>query len=291
MSRFRVSSASFALGFTVAMLLLGAPFARAEAELAFKSHGKAVKTLPRADVEKLLPPAEVTTFEFLEAKENRYRAIPFAALLTKIYGEAWKKEEEILFTCADGYQPSVPVAKVLKFGGLLAVARTDQDKFSLVNHLENNKQVDLGPYYLVWDNLKFPELKDEGATDQPYQVVGVDLIKFSDRFPALAPHGDASVAAKRGFLVFRRSCLSCHVINGEGGAKAALELNYPVSITEYWQEKYLGAWIENPKSVRYGTTMPPIQIAAKDRKEAVADVIAYLKAMAKNKVAPKAVAP
>lgn len=252
----------------------------------FRDHGKQIKAMSSAEISAAVAPVDVKTYEFLERAERSYKAIPFAALLTKVYGERWTRAEEILFTCADGYQPSVPVAKVRDFPGYLAFARNDQAAFSLVNQLEAGKKVDLGPYYLVWDNLKHPELKDEGANDQPYQVVAVDLIQFADRFPALAPKRDASDAARRGFLAFRRNCLSCHTINGDGGARAGLELNYPVSVSEYWQEKYLAQWLDRPQSLRFSATMPPVNLQAKDRTTLIGDLIAYLKAMAQNKVAP-----
>src|SRR5262249_20581424 len=159
---------------------------------------------------------------------------PFDALLTKIYGDKWKAAEEILFTCADGYQPSVPVAKVKDYSAYLAVARKGQPEFTMTNRFQNNQKVELGPFYLVWDNISRPALKDEGASDQPYQVVGVDLIEFKDKFPAMAPilvKGIDANAAKRGFLAFRKHCITCHTINGQGGNKGP-ELNYPVSVVE-----------------------------------------------------------
>jgi cytochrome c2 len=274
--------------FFLASLLVFATSARAdEFAFAFKDHGKPVKSLSKDELAKAAPPVDVKTFEFLESGERSYKVLPLAALLTKVYGDGWKKAEEILFTCADGYQPSVPVAKVKDFPGYLAFARNDQPEFTLVNRMEADKKVELGPYYLVWDNLTRPELKAEGANDQPYQVVAIDLIQFADHFPLLAPKKGAGEAATRGFLAFRRNCLSCHTINGDGGAKAALELNYPLNVTEYWQEKALKKWLDKPQSVRFGATMPPVNPENKDRLKLIDDVVAYLKAMAKNKVEPR----
>src|SRR4051794_1973263 len=74
--------------------------------LVFKDHGKEVKSLSQDEVTALAAPAALTTYETLEAKENRYKALPLSALLTKVYGDRWKKADEVLVTCADGYQPS-----------------------------------------------------------------------------------------------------------------------------------------------------------------------------------------
>src|SRR4051812_12976231 len=100
--------------------------------LSFRDHGKAIKAMTSAEIAKATPPVDVTTFEFLENGERSYKAVAFSDLLTKVYGEAWKNAEEVLFTCADGYQPSVPVAKVREFPAYLAFARNDQAEFSLV---------------------------------------------------------------------------------------------------------------------------------------------------------------
>lgn len=260
----------------------------ADGDLSFKDHGKLVKAAPRAELDKLLPLADVKTFEHHEDAFRDWSAFPFAELLTKVYGEKWKTAEELLFTCSDGYQPSVPVAKLKEFSAYLAVARKDQPEFTMTNRFQNGAKVVLGPYYLVWDNVGRPELKAEGAADQPYQVVAVDLIEFKDRFPALAPiivKGVDTKAAKRGFLAFRKHCITCHTVNGEGGQKGP-ELNYPVSVMELWKEAWLRKWIENPAAIRWNTTMPPLQVAEKEKAKVTSEIVAYLRAMEKNKVKP-----
>ncbi len=66
----------------------------------------------------------------------------------------------------------------------------------------------------------------------------IDLISFSERFPNMSPPKNSSEKAKKGFLAFHKYCLSCHTINGEGGEKS-IELNYPVSVTEYIKASWL----------------------------------------------------
>src|SRR5262249_3575946 len=144
----------------------------------------------------------VRTHEFHEGKERLYRAVPMARLLRAVYGDAWKKADEILFTCADGYQPSIPVVKFLQHPGYLAVARADQERFTLVNKLQNHQLVALVPSPLVGDTRTPPALKNGGASPQPYQVVGLDLIDFATKSPGMAPPAGASAQARRGFLAF-----------------------------------------------------------------------------------------
>ncbi|MGH7799846.1 MAG: c-type cytochrome [Thermodesulfobacteriota bacterium] len=90
---------------------------------------------------------------------------------------------------------------------------------------------------------------------------------------------------KKGFLGFRQYCLACHTINGEGGGKS-VELNYPVSVTEYIKESWLIRWIDSPTSIRFNTTMPRLNPKANNRETIIKDIIAYLNEMKNNKRKP-----
>jgi len=72
--------------------------------------------------------------------------------------------------------------------------------------------------------------------------------------------------------------MACHTINGQGGGKAP-ELNYPVSVTEYFKPEYLKQWIDSPASLRYNTTMPALAAEIPEREKVIAEIIAYLTAM------------
>jgi mono/diheme cytochrome c family protein len=254
-------------------------------EMVFKNHGKVVKTLSLEQIEKLIPAKTVMVFEPHESENREYIGFPVNALFTEVYGEEWKSSEEILLTCSDGYQPSIPCARFKEYPTYLVYGRADKKEFTLVNKLQNNELVELGPFYLVWDNLKHPELKAEGSEGWPYEVTTIELINFSDRFPYMSPPKKSSEAVKNGFLAFRKHCMTCHTINGEGGGKS-VELNYPVNVTEYFKESWLTKWIDNPTSIRYNTAMPALNPNSKDRETTIRTIIAYLKAMKDNKQKP-----
>jgi cytochrome c2 len=264
-------------------LLLSSKTAWSE-EIVFKNHGRPVKVLTLEQIEKILPATIVIVSEPHESENRRYKGFPANALFTAVYGEDWNKAEEILFTCADGYQPSMPSARFEKYPSYLVYSSPDKREFVLRNRLQNNELVELGPFYLIWDNLKHPELQAEGGSGWPYQVTTIDLISFSDRFPNMAPQ-KSSEEVKNGFLSFRTHCMNCHTINGEGGGKS-VELNYPVSVTEYINEPWLIRWIDNPTSIRYNTTMPRLNPNAEDRETIIKNIIAYLNAMKNNKREP-----
>jgi len=256
----------------------------AETKIFFRLGGADVARLSLRQIRAKVPPVAIAVHEPHEAKDVTYRGIPTVALLDAVLGPGWREREELLFTCADGYQPSIPVSEVLARESVLSFERVGEKRFGLVNRLQGGEEVALGPLYLVWNNKKHPELLKSGATGWPYQVVGVDAYTYLERFGAMAPPDSAGEEAKRGFQAFRKHCFTCHTVNGAGGLKN-VELNYPVSVTELFKEEWLLKWILDPSSIRWKTKMPTLEV---ENKEQVArEIVAYLKVMAGNKKQPK----
>lgn len=249
-----------------------------EAFIEFKNPDGLVKSLKPAKLNTLARQKTLKVFEVHEGRERQYQVYPAQSVFDQIFGSDWRAADEIIFTCQDGYQPSIPVAKFLTYDAYLAVASADNSPFTLSNALQNHEVVALGPAYLIWDNLKSPALLDEGASDMPYQIVGIELASFAMRFAGMFPPADVSTETRQGFLHFRKYCMACHTINGQGGGKAP-ELNYPVSVTEYFKPGYLKQWIDNPASLRYNTTMPALATEIPEREQVITEIIAYLTAM------------
>ncbi|KXK35509.1 c-type cytochrome [Nitrosomonas europaea] len=249
-----------------------------EALIEFKNLDGLVKSLKPEELNTLARQKTLKVFEVHEGRERQYKVYPAQSVFDLMFGSSWRTADEIIFTCQDGYQPSIPVAKFLTYDAYLAVASADNKPFTLSNALQNHEVVALGPAYLIWDNLKSPALLDEGASDMPYQIASIELASFAARFPEMLPPAGASTETRRGFLHFRKYCMACHTINGHGGGKAP-ELNYPVSVTEYFKPGYLKQWIDNPASLRYNTTMPALAAAIPEREKVIEEIIAYLTAM------------
>jgi mono/diheme cytochrome c family protein len=267
------------LGFTATALLCFFATAAFGQELTIKKNGKPLTKVPLVDLTKNA--VEVTVNDPVENDQIKYMAVPAASFLKKVYGKDWDTAEEVLFTCVDGFQPSIPKSVFDSAPSYFAFQRSGHTQFVVKKTAENNKIVGLAPLYLIWDTSKTPV---DGAF-WPYQVTTVDIIKFADKFPKLAPRAQNSESVKRGFLAFRSQCLSCHTINGQGG-KAGPELNYPVNVTEYYNERWLKKWIDKPSNIRFNTTMPAFSPDLKDRSRVIDDLVNYLKAMAKNKIKP-----
>ncbi len=254
----------------------------------FKNKSEIVRMLDLHELDKLAPVSYLKIFEVHEKRTRIYQAYPARYLLDQVFGKKWRMAEEIVFLCADGYQPSIPVTKFLAYDAYFAFASADDSPFMLNNVLQNNEMVRLEPLYLVWDNLKASELLEEGAADMPYQIKGIELTSFAARFPVLFPPVNASQEVQRGFLHFRKHCIACHTINGQGGGKAP-ELNYPLSVTEYIKPEYLKRWIDDPSSIRYNTTMPALTAEISAREKVIEELIAYLKAISTVKRLPGAI--
>ncbi len=249
------------------------------AELAFARHARPVARHDRAALERLAEAATVRVLEPYEGREVAFRALPFDGVLDAIYGPDWRAEEELLFTCRDGYQPTVPVARVLAHRAWLAFDRADQPGFAIRKRESGeHKRVELGPFYLVWENLDDPKIRQEWDYGWPYQLVGVDLIRAAERYPKLAPPEDASASVREGFAAFRIHCSKCHALNGEGG-RIGPELNAASSPVEYRDRDWLRDWIEDPSRIRPDARMPALNPELPDRGRTVDAILDYLEAM------------
>ena len=259
--------------------LLPGAASRAEAgELAFALHSEPLASRSLDALQRAVAPATVRVFEPYEASEVEFRALPFDQVLDAIYTPSWRDEEELLFTCSDGYQPTVPVQRALAHRAWLAFERVDQEGFTIRKRESGSlKQVALGPFYLIWENLDDAEVRQEADYGWPYQLVGVDLIRRSDRFPKMAPPEGAPAEVLAGFAAFRVHCSKCHKLNGEGGAIGP-ELG-AAGGGAHRDRSWLRDWIEDPSRIRPGSRMPPLNPALPDRARTVAEILSYLEAM------------
>jgi cytochrome c2 len=222
----------------------------------------------------------VRVLEPYEEREVEFMALPLAPVLDAVYGATWRTDDELLFTCRDGYQPTVPVARVLAHEAFLAFERPGARAFT-IHKFESGRHQDVpvDPFYLIWENVADAQMRAEGDYGWPYQLVGVELIRSRERFPRMAPPASAPDEVQRGFAAFRIHCSRCHTVNGEGG-RVGPELNSPASPAGGRDPAWLRAWIADPNRVAPGTRMEPLNPALPDRDAVIASLIAYLQAIA-----------
>lgn len=267
------------------MLLLGTA-APTPGAIRFARHSESVATLSVAEIEAVVPAQTMRVFDPYEEREIPFRAFRLTAVLDAVYSPGWRREEEVLFTCRDGYQPTLPVQRLREHAAWLAYAREDQADFAIEKfEAGERRRIDLSPFYLVWENIEDVDVRYEGDYGWPYQLVGIDLIRVSARFPRMIPPDDASQEARAGFIAFRIYCSRCHAINGEGGSVGP-ELNVAANPVEYRDREWLRRWIEDPSSILATARMPPLNPALPDRQRTVSQLIAYLEAMSRHKQPP-----
>lgn len=257
-----------------------------ERSLMFLDHSKPVATRTLEELNREIEPLEVEVFEPHQRTKMAFAALPLPQVLDDAYGDIWREREAIVFTCRDGYEPTIAVRRVLNHSAFLALNRLDQAEFTIVEARDGARQeVDLGPFYVIWENLDDAKIRAEDDYGWPYQVVRIELVSFQDRFAEMVPGEEASDRIWAGFDSFVVHCSRCHAINGHGGSVGP-ELNYPANPTEYMREDWLRRWIDDPTSMRRNPAMPPLNRNLPNRKRAIDDIVSYLEAIASRKVEP-----
>ena len=270
------------------LLLLGgvaSSCADVPARLAFERHSEPVAMRDLERLRAAVPAQPVSVFDPYEERAVEFEAFAFDAVLDAVYGRGWRDEEEVLFRCRDGYQPTVPVERILAHRAWLAFARRDRNDFTLRKRESGVvKRIELAPFYLVWDNLEDPALRADGDYGWPYQLIALNMIRARDHFPKMAPAASAPAAVQAGFGAFRVHCSRCHTINGEGGSIGP-ELNGAAPAVEVRDAAWLRRWIDEPSRVLETARMPRINPTLPDRERVIDDIIHYLQAMAAARAA------
>jgi len=132
----------------------------------------------------------------------------------------------------------------------------------------------IAPFYIVYTDVPAKDV----TFKWPYNLVKISLSAASKELAVLFPKDDDTQV--KGFELFKVNCLTCHSLNKVGG-KMGPELNYPKSVTEYWQVDQIKQFVKAPTSFRNECKMPAVtHLTDKELDE----IVNYLKYMAKHKV-------
>lgn len=233
--------------------------------------GGKLRTYSLQELRQKLPLSHVTNVDPVYKTKKTFLGFPLKRVI-ELAGPIPTDLDELSFTAKDGYSPSIALKEALTENGVIA--------FNLEPALQNGKKLDLNPFYLVWEH----EEKVSEHFPRPYQLVKIELIKFTDKFKEVFPkelEGDNK--ARSGFKLFREYCLRCHTINAIGGSLGP-ELNSPNNVLEYWNKDKLKSFIKNPNAFRANSKMPMVaEIKDKD----IDLILEYFEAMKAHKNAPK----
>ncbi|MEM8865029.1 MAG: TIGR03792 family protein [Planctomycetota bacterium] len=209
-------------------------------------------------------------------RDKRYQAINLRDFLAAKLDleELEDGETTLVFVCSDGYEPSMPLSKVLKNDGWLAIRDLDApegEQWSPASY--GVREVVFEPSYLVWPDAP----RHNPSFQWPH---GLETIRVKNKdpfrevaFPRTAPEHAA------GFKAFKVNCSKCHMLNGVGGDMGP-ELNVPKNITEYWSPEDVKAFTLDPESFRAGSPMPAMDYLGEETVDAI---VAYLQHMANEK--------
>jgi mono/diheme cytochrome c family protein len=226
----------------------------------------------------------VQTIEVVEPHETtqhqktrvKYLGWPVEVVLDHLFGADWRKAGlDVEFRALDGYVSRIPVERFDEYPAYLVFDSLDRSGFAIDNPMQNEKDVPLGPYYLVWDNIRHPDLLADGGTYWPYQVS--EVLVSEARLESLLPGKMREQYAKEA-AVAQKYCLSCHVINGYGGEK------WPIDLVEHVKDmkaEDFKRWVLTPNTVKPGTTMPalPEQMSEYEREALAQRIFDYLSAL------------
>ncbi len=225
------------------------------ATLVFRAAGGKETALAKSELRARCGPRTVTVLDPYYQAPRRFVACPLERVFELGLGAppAAFASEDFLLVALDGYTRTTAGSQLAEGGAFVALDDADrvargESGFDPIDR----RQVDAGPFYMIWTG---PGRNDAHRYPWPYELARIEVVRFEERFPHTVPAGAAEGSpARRGFAVFRRECVSCHAVNGEGGSVGP-ELNVPKSVAEYRDAAWIKAYVRDPSAIRY-TSMP-----------------------------------
>ena len=211
--------------------------------------------------------------------EIEYLGWPAVLVFDHLFGKKWRQQNgEIEFRTLDGYVSRIDIGKFDKDRAYLVFGIKGNKPFVIDNIAQNERDVSLAPYYLVWDNIGSQRLVENGSSDWPYQVNSL-AINLGSKL-ALLP-GEMRLRYSSHANLTKKHCLTCHQVNGYGGDKSPIDLL--TSISKYSADSYT-SWILNPSIQKPNTTMPPLLSSAplSERQETAKRIYDYLQELSRN---------
>ena len=224
-----------------------------------------------------IPTRDVEVDDQVYKRTMRYRGYPLADVMRQNFKDVDKTAAtgaELVLRAADGYAPSMDLAKALNGDGVIAfrdLARPENDPWE--PFLQGKERITPAPFYLVWPGVD----PDDATYKWPYQLVEIEIQSFPQRFGAAVPKATAGGGdrARRDFAAAQMSA-----VNLVGGDLAP-ELNVPKNVTEYWRPADIKALVRDASSYRARSKMPPFAHLSDADLDAL---LHYLEAMKRQKI-------
>lgn len=208
-------------------------------------------------------------------KTKKFNALPLKELMEKYSSmeNLTAADIKVVFECEDGYKPEMPLEKLLSAKAFLAISDVEAPKGREWEQIfKDGHEMKAEPFYVIYEDVS-PE---DGSYKWPYNLVKIHFAPLHENDAALMPKDKIAMA---GYELFKNRCQTCHAINKIGG-KMGPELNYPKSVTEYWETDDLKAFIQNPANYRNDVKMPSLGIKPEEANE----IVKYLTYMSEHKL-------
>jgi len=240
----------------VALLLIFsfAPIVTAEEQdpsLIFQVSNRQVKQLSLSEMKSKLKAHEIEFVDPMYGKKKRYEGFSLRDVIELGFGGKWRRPDytDIAFIALDGYEAVSDISKIKEPGGIIVFRALDSSGWEPIG----KKQQDPGPFYLVWTG---EEQTTQNGYPWPWQLAGVNLLRFKDAFPGVYPAGaEVTSGAYSGYEIFKAQCVRCHAMNRQGG-KVGPDLNAPRGIITYRSEFMIKELIKHPPPQCRYTYMP-----------------------------------
>ncbi|MEM8887838.1 MAG: cytochrome c [Bacteroidota bacterium] len=227
------------------------------------------------DLEEVFKEIPPDLIEEVELKDRALKqALTFQAVSLETIFNFWQGDRELdepntslVFTCKDGYSPSMSLSDMHGKGGFITLGiKNSAGGYSWPDSIAE----EFAPLYLVWKDL------EEGVRGYPwpYGLTQMKLKNTRNTFAAALPEADAGL--DKGYKTFKLYCMKCHQINKVGGEMGP-ELNYPKSITEYMKKEDIWGFIKNPQSYRHNSKMPPMVPLSREEFEEIYKYLSHMK--------------
>ena len=144
------------------------------ATISYSVEGQPAKTVTMEELVRLLPIAQMQVRNPENGQHITYEGFAFADVLRTVAGADWTQFKTIEFGCTDGYRPTMPVKAATAHRGLLAIREPGKPALGMLQRT-NGGPVELGRFYLVWENIQDSAAATNTELSWPWQLESIAL--------------------------------------------------------------------------------------------------------------------
>lgn len=144
------------------------------ASLSVNADGKAVTSVSADDLARKLPIVRMQVINPENGQYITYEGYRFSDVLETVFGADWPRYGTIQFDCADGYRPKMKASTAARHQGLLAIRESGAATLAPLRRADGSN-VDLGAFYLVWENIRDASAASNAELSWPWQIVAISL--------------------------------------------------------------------------------------------------------------------